>query len=242
MTAMLRRRSLPLALGGALLLSAVAACAEEDDGAAGSPGPESSAPAEETPPTDDELVEGLLPEEAFGPAATVTDVDVRELSASGSGAGVVPSGTTPTPAECTDGLGKIQPDPVAGQSAETPRTLTIQMLLEDGEVDVGSAADSETFLARCSHVDISAPDGSTGSLDLRPVEVPDVGDLSQGVAFTVTVATPDGSGAAVNALLAVAVHDQRMVFLSQVATDGAELDEAAFAELFDEAYAAQEDV
>jgi hypothetical protein len=248
MTAILRRRALPLALGGALLLSAVSGCAEEADGEANAPASESSAPAtEETPPTDDDLAAGLLPEEAFGPAATVTEVDVRELSGSASSAGVVPQGVTLTPAECTEGLGKIQPDPVkfdavAGQSAETPRTLTVQMLLEDDEVEAGSAADFEEFFARCSHVDITAPDGSTGSLDLRPLEVPQVGDVSQGVAFTVTVGTPDGAGGAVNALMAIAVEDQRMVFLSQVATDGAPLDEAAFSDLFDQAYEAQEDI
>ena len=87
------------------------------------------------------------------------------------------------------------------------------MLLEDGEVDAGSAADFEAFLDRCSHIDITAPDGTTGSLDLRPLELPEVGDVSQGVAFTVTVGTPDGTGAAVNALMAVAVEGQRMVFL-----------------------------
>ncbi|WP_029431567.1 hypothetical protein [Blastococcus sp. URHD0036] len=248
MTAMLRRRALPVALGGALLLSAVSGCAEEDDGEAAAPALESSAPApEDTPATDDDLVAGLLPEDAFGPAATVTDVDVRELSASASGAGVLPQGVTLTPAECTEGLGKIQPDPVkfdavAGRSAETPRTLTVQMLLEDGEVEAGSAADFETFLDRCSHVDITAPDGTTGSLDLRPLEIPQVGDVTQGVAFTVTVGTPDGTGAAVNALMAVAVEGRRMVFLSQVAPDGAALDEAAFSDLFDQAYEAQGDV
>jgi hypothetical protein len=248
MTAMLRRRTLPLGLAGALLLAAASGCAEKDDGEAGAPAAESSessAPStDDSPPTDDELAEGLLPEEAFGPAATVVEVDVRELSASSS---VLPQGVTLSPEECTQGLGKIQPDPVkfdavVAQSAETPRTLTVQMLLEDDEIEAGSAADFETFFAQCSHVDITAPDGTTGSLDLRPLEVPEVGEVSQGVAFTVTVGTPGGEGGTVSALMAVAVQDQRMVFLQQLAPDGAPLDEASFTDLFEQAYEAQEDI
>lgn len=247
MTAMLRRRTLPLGLAGALLLAAASGCAEEEDGEAGAPatGSSESAPTSDEPaPTDDDLAAGLLAAEAFGPAAQVVEVDVREELAGATA--VLPEGATVTPAECTEGLGKLQPDvadvgAVAAQTAETPRTLTVQMLLEDETIEAGSAADFEDFFARCSHMDLTVA-GASGSLDLRPAEVPDVGEVSQGVAFTVTVSVPGGPSETISALMAVAVEDQRMVFLQQLAPDGAPLDEAAFGDLFEQAYEAQADI
>ena len=90
-------------------------------------------------------------------------------------------------------------------------------------------------------MDLTVPGGGSGTIELRPFEVPDVGDVSQGIAFTVTVSAPDGS-VTVNALMGVAVQDQRMLFLQQVAIDGAPLDEAAFADLFEQAHEAQADL
>jgi hypothetical protein len=253
MTTMLRRRTLPLGLAGALLLAVASGCAEEENGEASAPASESSAsapaseePASEEPAaTDDDLAAGLLPAEAFGPAAQVVEVDVREEISTATS--VLPEGATVTPAECTEGLGKIQPDAadveaVAGQTAETPRTLTVELLLEDGTVEAGSATDFEDLLARCSRMDLTVPGGGSGTMELRSFEVPDVGDVSQGIAFTVTVAAPDGSAVTVNALMGLTVQDQRMLLLQQLAVDGAPLDEAAFADLFQQAHEAQADL
>lgn len=243
----MRRRTLPLGFAGALLLAAAAGCAEEDAGGeAGAASTSSAAPssdAEESAPTNDELAAGLLPAEAFGPDATVVTVDLREISTSSS---PLPEGATVTPAECGQGLGAIQLGPddfgaVVAQTAETPTTLTVQVLAADDGIEAGSSAAFDELLAQCSRVDLTLPDGSTGTLELRELEVADVGEVSEGVVLTTTVNGPDGSTATVPGLLAVAVDGQRLMFLQQLGADGAPLDEAAFADLFEQAFKAQQD-
>lgn len=249
MTAMLRRRTLPLGVAGALLLAAASGCADKEDGEAGAPASESSESSESSAPatdeiTNDELAQGLLPAEAFGPDADVVTVDLRQLSTSGA---TLPEGASVTPAECSDGLGAIELGPddfgaVVAQTAQTPTTLTVNVLAEDDTIEADSAAGFDELLQRCSHVDLTAPDGSSGSIDFRSFEVPEVGDVSEGVGFTMTIAGPDGSASTVNCLLGIGVEGHRMVYLQQVGADGAPLDEAAFSDLFGQAYEAQEDI
>ena len=257
MISILRRRTLPLGLAGALLVAAASGCAEEVSGEATATSSSSESPSsssalpsgaeQSTDPADeqaDELAAGLLPAEAFGPDAEVTTLDVEELAAAAPAG--LPPGATVTPAECGQGLGAIQPAPgdlgaVVAQSAETPTQLTVQMLAEDETIEAGSTAAFDDLLARCSHIELTAPDGSTGTLDLRELQVPDVGEVSEGVAFTLAITGPDGTGATVSCLLAVAVEGRRMLFLQQFAPDGAPLDEGAFGDLFAQAYEQQQD-
>jgi hypothetical protein len=244
----LRRRTLSVGLGGALLLAAASGCAEEDDdgGDAGAPASTSPAPSSgsgDDAPSNDELAAGLLPAEAFGPDAQVVTVDLRQLSTSPA---TLPEGATVTPAECNESLGAVQLGPddfgaVVAQTAETPTRLTVEVLAEDERIEAGSAAEFDDLLARCSHIELTAPDGSTGTIDFRELDVPDVGELSAGVAFTLAIGAPDGSGTTITCLLAIAVEGQRMLFLQQAAPDGEPLDEAAFADLFTQAYEAQQE-
>ena len=248
MTSMLRRRTVPFGLAGALLLAAASGCAEEGDGgeagAASSGAPATTSAVEETPATTDELAEGLLPADAFGPDADVVTVDLRQLATSGS---TLPEGATVTPAECSLDLGAVQLTEedfgaVVAQTAQTQTAITVQVLAEDDQIEAGSAAGFDELLDRCAHIDITIPDGSTGAADIREMEVPDVGDVSEGVAITITSNASDGSVVTITSLLGVAVEGQRMLFLQQAAPDGAPLDEAAFGDLFEQAYEAQRDV
>ncbi|MGY1744040.1 hypothetical protein [Blastococcus sp. SYSU D00695] len=61
------------------------------------------------------------------------------------------------------------------------------------------------------------------------------------MALTLSAAAPDGSAVTVTSLLAVAVDEHRMLFLQQVAQDGAPADEAGFRDLFTWAFEAQQD-
>jgi hypothetical protein len=238
----LRRRTVPLGLAGALLVAAASGCAEEGEGGgAGAASSSSAAPtseAEEAPATNDELAAGLLPAEVFGPDADVVTVDLRELSTTGA---TLPEGSTVTPAECDQGLGAIQVGPddfgaVVAQVAETPTSATVQVLADDERIEAGSAAGFDELLARCSHIELTTPDGSAGTIDFRAFDAPDVGEASGGVAYTVALTSPDGSAESVSCLLAVAVEGRRMLFLQQLAPAGAPLDEAAFTDLFEQAF------
>ncbi len=248
-----RGRALRLGIA-AVLLTAAAGCAEEVAGEASAASPSASSPSAlpsgadpSTEPADgpsDELAAGLLPAAAFGPDAEVTTLDAADLAASGPAG--LPPGATVTPAECAEGLGAIQPTPgdlgaVVAQTAETPAQLTVQVLAEDETIEAGSSTAFDDLLARCSHIELTAPDGSSGTMDLRELQVPAVGEVSQGLAFTLALTTPDGTGGTVACLLAVAVEDQRLVLLQQLAPDGAPLDEAAFSALFEQAYEQQRD-
>lgn len=251
MTSLLRRRTLPLGLAGALLLAAAAGCADKPDGdggqagAASSSAPASSSAAESSAPSNDELSAGLLPAEAFGPDSQAVTVDLRELSS--SGAGGLPAGGTVTPPDCQQDLGPLDLTSadfgtVVAQTVTTPAAVAVEVLAEDDQISADSENGFDDLLAKCSHLQVAAPDGSTATVDFQPLQVPDVGDASDGVTFTVTAAGPDGSTTSVPCLLAVAVKDHRLVFLEQVSADGAPLDPAAFSGLVQQAYDKQKDV
>ena len=245
-----RRRSLPIVLAGLGVVATVAGCADSGEGEAATPA--SSAPAsagssaaaeQDGGSPEDELAAALLPEEAFGPEADVVTVDVRQVSTSVTG-GLSPDATT-TPPECGQSLGATQLTPEdfgasVAQSATGPADVTVEVLAESEQLD-GEAASFDELVAQCPQVTVSAPDGTTATIDFTDLAVPDLGDASDGVAFTTAVRAADGTGLTVPTFLAVALDGRRMVYLQRTGTSSAPLDEAAFSELFEQAFAAQQD-
>ncbi|MGY1703742.1 hypothetical protein ACI79C_04145 [Geodermatophilus sp. SYSU D00697] len=247
-----RRRSLPILLAGVGLLTATSACADRGSGEAAAPSSGASSAASPAAPspaaeeaelsTEDELAAGLLPPEAFGPDAQVVTVDVRQLSTSGSGG--LPPGGTVTPPECGQSVGSTQLTPedfgvVVAQTATTGTGVTAQVLAESEQVD-GEEPQFDEVVARCPEVTVELPDGSRATITFTDFEVPDVGDTSDGVAFTTAVQGADGTSVTVPTLIAVAAEGQRLLFLQQTGASSAPLDEAAFTALFEDAFEAQQ--
>lgn len=250
-----KRRLLPTALAGLAVLATATACAEPATGDAAassssagstaespSAAPSSSAAAEEIS-TQDELAAALLPAEAFGPEATVVTVDVRQLSTGASGG--LPQGATVTPPECGQGLGATTVSPedfgvVVAQSATAPDGVTVEVLAESEQAQ-GTDPQFDQLVEQCPQVTVEAPDGTTVTIDFALLEVPELGDASGGVRFTTAVSAPDGTELTVPSLLAVALDGPRTVFLQRTGADSEPLDEAAFTDLFEQAFQTQQD-
>ena len=253
-----RRRSLPAALAGLAVLGAATACAEPAGGEAAaassgaassgveSSGAESSSAAPSSgaePSTEDELAAGLLPPDAFGPEATVVTVDVRQLSTGASGG--LPQGATVTPPECGEGLGATTVSPedfgvVVAQTATAPDGVTVEVLAESEQAG-GTAPAFDELVERCPRVTVDAPDGTSVTIDFAAFDVPDLGDVSDGLRFTTDVSAPDGTRLTVPSLMAVAGDGRRQVFLQRTGADSTPLDEAAFTALFEQAVRAARD-
>jgi hypothetical protein len=88
----------------------------------------------------------------------------------------------------------------------------------------------------------TAPDGTSVTVDFAAFEVPDLGDGSDGLRFTTAVSAPDGTQITVPSLLAVASDGQRLVILQRTGADSDPLDEAAFTDLFEQAFQTAQDV
>jgi hypothetical protein len=243
-----RRRALPILVTGLGVLTAVSACADRGNGEAAAPSSSDSAAAtspaaeEDQLSTADELAAGLLPPEAFGPDANVVTVDVRQLATSGSGG--LPPGGTITPPECGQSVGSTQLTPedfgvVVAQAATTPTAVTAEVLAESEQVD-DQGTQFDELLDRCPEVTVEAPDGSRATVTFTALEVPDLGDASDGVAFTTAVQGADGTNVTVPSLIAVATDGQRVLFLQQTGVNATPLDQAAFTAMFEDAFEAQQ--
>jgi len=196
-----RRRSLPILLAGVGLLTVASACADRGTGEAAAPssGKSSAAPSpaaeeESALSPEDELAAGLLPPEAFGPDAQVVTVEVRQLTTSGSGG--LPAGGTITPPECGQSVGSTQLTPedfgVVAQTATTGTGVTVQVPAESEQVD-GQEPQFDELVDRCPEVTVDLPDGTRATITSTDVEVPELGDTSDGVAFTTAVQGADGT-------------------------------------------------
>ncbi len=255
MTRSLRR--LPVVLLGLGAVALLPACADRSTGEAAAPSsssPSSSAAASGTEPSAEEALQaGLLPAEAFGPDATVVTVNVQQLATTSSGG--LPAGATVTPEACAQGVGATQLSVedygvVVAQSATSPVGVTVEVLAESDRIENGGAASGQAesgaagfdeLLAQCRQVTVTGADGSTATVDFAPLEVPALGDASDGLSFTTAVRASDGTAITVPSLLAMATDGQRVVFLQQTGGSSAPLDQAAFTALFEEAFAAQQD-
>ncbi|RBY82498.1 hypothetical protein DQ238_04215 [Geodermatophilus sp. TF02-6] len=191
--------------------------------------------------TNDELAAALLPAEAFGPAADAVSVDVRQVT-TGAG-GDLPQGASVTP-QCGEGVGGTAVSPedfgvVVAQAATTDADVTVELLAESEQADAAGPRFAD-LVEQCRQVTITAPDGSSATVDLAALAVPDLGDASDGVRFTTAVRAPDGTNLTVPSLLAVATDGQRLLYLQRTGTGSAPLDEGAFTDLFALAFETQQ--
>jgi hypothetical protein len=235
-----------LAAAGAAGL-ALAACADGGSGgaAAGSPSsaPASSSAAQSSAPAD--LTPGLLPAEAFGPGATVTQVTAQQLQQGTGVAGQSMQDAQITPAACDAAVKSTQPatGDLPGMVAQVAvdqatASSTVEVLAQgDGVTDHVSTLSDQ--IAACPQATVTTPQ-FTATITFAPLDLPDLGDASAGISFSTAVSTPDGQQVTVPALLAFAVDGDRLVGLTTV-TQGAAPDPAAFTALLQKAYDTQAD-
>lgn len=239
-----RRPSATLAVSGVGALLLLAGCAgttegEATDAGASSTAATSSAAAETTEEGGD-LLDGLLPAEAFGADTQVVTLTVEELrQAGGGGATGLGEGTTITPPECAELVSGSQPDvteadDVVAQTATGPASITVEVLAEDEEL-AATPLDFDQLLSQCAAVSATAPDGSRIDLAFAALEVPDLGDESGGLSITTSVSAPDGTQLAVPGYLAVFVDGSRVLMMQQTGDGITPLDPAAFTALVEQA-------
>ncbi len=143
---------------------------------------------------------------------------------------------TVEPAECrpaVDALPLFEDDALtlAAQAARTPRTQTVQVLAESPDV-AALQLPIDQLAADCSTVTATGPWGWRTTVEVRPLEVPQLGQRSGGVQVTVDAAGEESVGV----LVGYVVDGSRGLLLAQsAAPDGAAPDPAAFAALLTEA-------
>ena len=214
----------------------------------------SPAPAPDTAGPGD-LRDRLLPASAFGDDATVVALSLEQLGAAGAGWGGWGGGwpgpwyggdddrrgdrggdVTVEPAECraaVDALPLFDGDAVTlvAQAARTPQTQTVEVLAESPDV-AALQLPVDQLAAGCSTVTATGPWGWTTTVEVRPLEVPQLGQQSGGVQVTVDAAGEES----VNVLVGYVVDGSRGLLLAQsAAPDGAAPDPAAFTALLTEA-------
>ncbi len=216
--------------------------------------PPTPAPPPEAPPDGGALHERLLPAAAFGDDATVVALTLEQLGAAGSGWGGWGGGwpgpwygggdrssdrggeVTVEPAACQaaiDALPAFDADAVtlAAQAARTPQTQTVQVLAESPDVAALQVPFDE-LVAACSTITSSGPWGWSTTVQVRPLDVPELGQQSGGVSVTVDATGEDSVGV----LVGFVVDGSRGLLLAQsAAPDEAAPDPAAFTALLTEA-------
>lgn len=167
----------------------VSSCAEQpaagEAGAASSSesSSSSSAPAGEERASAEELTAALLPADAFGPGAQVTTVNVQQLA---TNPGAIARESTIDPDTCTEGVGGTQPaftpddGTIVAQAATTDTGATVEVLVDAEDIE-GLTPDLADLAAQCPQVTVTAPDGSTATVDHAALDVPSVGDFSEAV-------------------------------------------------------------
>jgi hypothetical protein len=214
---------------------------EDDAGASGSP----TSAAAETPA--DELASGLLDAEAFGPDATVVAVPVEQLAA-GAGLAAMGEDLEITPESCAAAVQGTQPDldaydEVAGVSATSGSSVTVEMLLRggptEGAVDLMAGA-----AAACPQATITSPQLGEITVDFGDLPVAELGDASAAMRYTTSVTAPDGTQTTVPAMVGAVEDGDRLVVLVSLAKPAAAgqpapLDPATFADLLEQAFQVQ---
>lgn len=119
----------------------------------------------------------------------------------------------------------------ATQVARTPQTQTVEVVAESPAL-AGLPLPLDQLLADCASVTTTGPWGWSATVELAPLEVPQLGARSAGVRVTVDVSGRDAE----SVLVGVVVDGSRGLLLAQsAAPDAAEPDPAAFAALLGEA-------
>jgi hypothetical protein len=234
-----RRLRVPACLAAAVL---VAGCGGEVEGAASPASPASSAasssPSSSPSSAGTDLAAGLLPAEAFGPAAQVTPLSEAQLEQGAAAAGGSAQDLRVDPPECAPAVQGTQPpldayDAVAAQVVVLGTTTTVQTLASGGP-----AADALAAFGvpeQCRSVQVTSPQVGTATLGFDELDVPDLGDGSAGITFTTTATGPDGQQVTVPALVGVVQDGERLLVLLRTDTSGGRLDPTAFTDLLRQA-------
>jgi hypothetical protein len=244
-------------LAVALLLTGCAGDGGSDEKAAESSASTSS--AGRTPPPD--LSSGLLQAGSFGPEAAVVAVTIDQLRA-GTGLAAVAKDLTVTPASCASTVQGTQPDldafdDVAGVSATSGSTVTVEMLMRGGPTD-GAVEQLGGAATRCPQATITSPKLGRITVEFADLPVAGLGDASAAMRYTTSVPMPDGTRTTVPALVGAVEDGDRLLVLVSLAKPGgaapasggsaapgtavpAGLDPDAFEQLLRKAYQTQAD-
>jgi hypothetical protein len=117
-------------------------------------------------------------------------------------------------------------------------TTTVQALVSGGPADEALAGLGRPP-AGCESVRVTSPEVGAVDIAYGPLDVPDLGDGSGGVAFTTTASGPGGQPLVVPALVGVVQDGERALVLVSTDTQGGTLDPAAFTALLQQAHETQ---
>ncbi len=228
-----------------VVLTACGGGENEDSDAApsastGSSSPSSTAPAE---PTDNGggLAAGLLPDDAFGPDATVVEVSQQQLAA-GAGLTADSEDVEISPESCAEAVEGTQPsiedyDEAAGLNATTGAVTTVEVILR-GEATEGSVEQLAASPETCPEATISSPQFGEATVSFEAVAAPDLGDGSAVIRY-VTTLEQNGNQVSIPTLVGLVQDGDRAITLLTLAADGSEPDEAEFLALLERAYEVQ---
>lgn len=245
-----RRSGAALALAAVVAL--VPACGGGDAGEEAGSTSAASSGAEETAAPD--LASGLLPADAFGPGASVIAVTREQLQ---QGAGLAAAGAEDVqvePETCAVAVEGTQPqfgdfDDVAAQSATTGSATTVEVLVRGGPTQ-DTVDQLESAAERCPQATITGPQFGQAAITFESLPVGDLGDGAALLRYTTAVTLPDGTQVTVPALIGAVQDDDRLLILMNLetsalgagaATGAAPVDPAAFADLLQQAYEAQDE-
>jgi hypothetical protein len=241
------RRSGALIAGLSCVLLLAACGGDEESSEAGSSPTaattSSSAPAEPTESAGEggDLAAGLLPDDAFGPDVTVTEVTKAQLAA-GAGLTADTENVEITPESCAAAVEGTQPsiedyDDAAGLNATDGVTTIVEVILQ-GEATEGSAELLAASPDNCPEATISSPQFGEATVTFEAVDTPDLGDGAAVIRY-VTTLDQGGTEVSIPTLVGVVQDGDRAVTLLTLAADGSEPDEAEFLTLLEQAYQVQ---
>ncbi len=239
-----RRLRVPACLAAAVLL---AGCGGEVEGSASPassapPTSSSPSPSPSSPSPGTDLAAGLLPAEAFGPAARVTPLTEAQLEQGAAAAGGSAQDLQVDPPECAPAVQGTQPpldayDALAAQVAVLGTTTTVQTLASGGPAEDALAAFG--IPEQCRVVQVTGPQVGTATIGFDELDVPDLGDGSAGITYATTATGPDGTQVTVPALVGVVQDGERLLVLLTTDTSGGRLDPTAFTDLLQQAHDTQ---
>ncbi|PRY47909.1 hypothetical protein LY71_11188 [Geodermatophilus tzadiensis] len=241
------RRTARLAAPALLAAALVTGCGGGDDDGEAAAEPSSASPSSSSSVAGgSELAPGLLPADAFGPDAQVVPVTEEQLAQGAALAGGSAADLQVDPPECAPLVQQSQPsfdeyEDVAAQVAVLGTTTTVQALVSGGPAEEALAGLGRPP-AGCESVQVTSAEVGTVDIAYGPLDVPDLGDGSGGVAFTTTAPGPGGQPLVVPALVGVVQDGERALVLVSTDTQGGTLDPAAFTALLQRAHETQASV
>jgi hypothetical protein len=188
------------------------------------------------------LSSGLLPESAFGPGASVTQVSPAQLQQALAMAGMLRtalSGAQLDRPECGPALLSVLDQlggwtDAAAEGARAGGVLTGEVLASGG--DAGALLSRlDQVRTGCDGVTATVPGRGTAKVTTTPLTGVDVPAGATAVWLAVDAAGPDGAPHPVRALVAVAHDGNRVLLLVQAAPHGGAPDAAGFAQLLTQA-------